>query len=65
MPARIVFIGGKKNEKPMAGESNSRATYDANNCLLEPSRWWPSGKSLEPRGLLPLWSQVRVMWLLI
>ena len=22
----------------------------------QPSRWWPSGKSLGPRGLLPLWS---------
>jgi len=32
---------------------------------FEPSRWWPSGKSLGPRGLLPLWSQVRALWLLI
>jgi hypothetical protein len=31
----------------------------------EPSRWWPSGKSLGSRGLLPLWSQVRTLWLLI
>ena len=31
----------------------------------KPSRWWPSGKSLEPRDLLPLWSQVRALWLLI
>jgi len=31
----------------------------------QPSRWWSSGKSLGPRGLLPLWSQVRVLWLLI
>jgi hypothetical protein len=31
----------------------------------ETFRWWPSGKSLEPRGLLPLWSQVRALWLLI
>jgi hypothetical protein len=31
----------------------------------EPSRWWPSGKSLRPGGLLPLWSQVRALWLLI
>jgi hypothetical protein len=31
----------------------------------KPSRWWSSNKSLEPRGLLPLWSQVRVLWLLI
>jgi hypothetical protein len=31
----------------------------------KPSRWWSSGKNLGPRGLLPLWSQVRVMWLLI
>jgi hypothetical protein len=29
------------------------------------SRWWPSNKSLGPRGLLPLWSQVQVLWLLI
>jgi hypothetical protein len=35
------------------------------NALIEPSRWWPSGKSLGPRGLLPLWSQVRALWLLI
>jgi hypothetical protein len=27
----------------------------------KPSRWWPSGKSLGPRGLLPLWSQVRAL----
>jgi hypothetical protein len=25
----------------------------------------PSGKNLGPRGLLPLWSQVRAMWLFI
>ena len=31
----------------------------------EISRWWSSSKSLESRGLLPLWSQVRAMWLLI
>jgi hypothetical protein len=31
----------------------------------KPSRWWPSGKSLGPKGLLPLWSQVRALWLLI
>jgi hypothetical protein len=31
----------------------------------ELSRWWSSGKSLGPRGLLPLWSQVRALWLLI
>ena len=29
------------------------------------SRWWSSGKSLGPRGLLPLWSQVQTLWLLI
>jgi hypothetical protein len=29
------------------------------------SRWWPSGKSLGSRGVLPLWSQVRALWLLI
>jgi len=28
-------------------------------------RWWPSGKSLGPRGLLHLWSQVQALWLLI
>jgi len=32
---------------------------------VQPSRWWPSGKSLGPRGLLPLWSQVQALWLLI
>jgi len=31
----------------------------------QPSRWWLSGKSLGPRGLLPLWSQVQALWLLI
>jgi len=31
----------------------------------KPFRWWPSGKNLRPRGLLPLWSQVRALWLLI
>jgi len=35
------------------------------NFFLKPSRWWPSGKSLEPRCLLPLWFQVRALWLLI
>jgi hypothetical protein len=33
--------------------------------IWEPSRWCPSGKSLGPRGLLPLWSQVQALWLLI
>jgi len=33
--------------------------------LASPSRWWPSDKSLGPRGLLSLWSQIRAMWLLI
>jgi hypothetical protein len=33
--------------------------------LDKPSRWWSSDKSLGPRGLLPLWSQVRTLWLLI
>jgi hypothetical protein len=31
----------------------------------QPSRWWPSGKSLGLRGLLPLRSQVRTLWSLI
>jgi hypothetical protein len=31
----------------------------------QPSRWWLSGKSLGSRGLLPLWFQVRALWLLI
>ena len=26
-----------------------------------PFRWWPSGESLGPRGLLPLWSQVQTL----
>ena len=38
---------------------------ECNNRACEPSRWWPSGKSLGLRGLLPLWSQIRAMWLLI
>jgi hypothetical protein len=33
--------------------------------LTKPSRWWSNGKSLGPEGLLPLWSQVRALWLLI
>jgi hypothetical protein len=32
---------------------------------VKPSRWWSSGKSLGPRGLLSLWFQVRALWLLI
>ena len=28
-------------------------------------RCWSSGKNLGPRGLLPLWSQVQALWLLI
>ena len=35
------------------------------NQVMEPSRWSPSDKKLGPRGLLPLWSQVRALWLLI
>jgi len=31
----------------------------------KPFRWWPSSKNLRSRGLLPLWSQVRALWLLI
>nr|TKS17866.1 hypothetical protein D5086_0000007150 [Populus alba] len=27
----------------------------------QPSRWWPGGESLGPRGLLPLWSQVQTL----
>ena len=33
--------------------------------VIEPSRWWLSGKNLGSRGLLHLWSQVRALWLLI
>jgi hypothetical protein len=35
------------------------------NQKSKPSKWCSSDKSLGPRGLLPLWSQVRAMWLLI
>jgi hypothetical protein len=31
----------------------------------EKSKWWSNDKNLRSRGLLFLWSQVRVMWLLI
>jgi hypothetical protein len=31
----------------------------------KPSRWWYNDKNLGLRGLLPLWSQVRALWLLI
>jgi hypothetical protein len=41
---------------------NSTPGKDINS---QPSRWWLSGKSLGPRGLLPLWSQVRALRLLI
>jgi hypothetical protein len=41
------------------------SSKEINNGGTKPSRWWPSGKSLGPRGLLPLWSQVRALWLLI
>jgi len=41
-------------------------TFDQKkNDNTEPSWWWSSGKSLGPRGLLALWSQVRALWLLI
>ena len=33
-------------------------------AMIKPFRWWPV-KSLGLRGLLPLWSQVRALWLLI
>jgi len=33
-------------------------------AMIKPSRWWPV-KSLGLGGLLPLWSQVRALWLLI
>jgi len=29
------------------------------------SRWWSNDKSLRPRGLFSLWSQIRALWLLI
>jgi len=35
------------------------------NARVQPSRWWLSGKNLGSRGLLPLWSQVQALWLLI
>jgi hypothetical protein len=41
------------------------AKYNIKNLVAKLSRWWPSGKSLKPRGLLPLWSQVRPLWLFI
>ena len=33
--------------------------------LVDLKERWPSDKSLESRGLLSLWSQIRAMWLLI
>jgi hypothetical protein len=35
------------------------------NIKWKPSNRCPSGKSLRPRGLLLLWSQVQALWLLI
>jgi hypothetical protein len=33
-------------------------------AMIKPSRWWPV-KSLGLKVLLPLWSQVQALWLLI
>jgi hypothetical protein len=33
--------------------------------LYVPFSRWSSSKNLKPKGLLPLWSQVRALWLLI
>ena len=31
----------------------------------KPSKWWLIGKSLGSKGLFLLWSQIRVLWLLM
>jgi hypothetical protein len=51
------------------GKKKPKYLVEARTQLVKlctkPSRWWPSGKSLELRGLLPLRSQVRTLWSLI
>ena len=44
-----------------------KITHDfwARMLLKQPFKWCSRGKSLGPRGLFSLWSQVRVLWLLI
>jgi hypothetical protein len=51
---------------PLAVWRRKKASF-SNNIERErkSSRWWPSDKSLRSRDLLPLWSQVRALWLLI
>jgi len=58
--------GGGNKEKNLEEELAERTRRRENKKTeREPSRWWLSGKSLGLKGLLPLWSQVRALWLLI
>ena len=52
----ILVLLLKRNCTPQQTQNKNRHT--------QPSRWWLSGKNLGSRGLLPLWSQVRAIWLL-
>ena len=58
----------ESNNSPQREKSAAAWTRRKKVCqrsLCERSRWWSSGKSLGPRGLLPLQFQVRTLWLLI
>jgi hypothetical protein len=62
----IMIIKESFNEKKKLSLNHFYAPiYKNKNYTFKPFRWWPSGKSLGLRGLLPLWSQVRALWLLI
>jgi hypothetical protein len=57
--------GNDETEIKNRSQNGKAASKEAKRTTPKPSRWWLSGKSLGPRGLLPLWSQVRALWLLI
>jgi len=60
-----IFVGvhhGNSDDVPICTKSNK---WQLSKHRWKPSRWWPSGKSLGLRGLLPLRSQVRTLWSLI
>jgi len=67
MEKSSVKIKDMRNKKERERQKRKRRM----GCDRQKSTWsphatrWPSGKSLGPRGLLPLWSQVRALWLLI
>ena len=55
----LPFCPRKERNDLMEQQVNTRVSCG------KPSRWWTNDKSLGPRGLLPLWFQVRTLWLLI